>query len=59
MTAPIIGPRTLAHLEDFLPVLDMTLAEADRSLFDELVHPGNAVADFHNSIDWVKTRIVD
>ena len=59
VTAPIIGPRTLAHLEDFLPVLDMALAEADRTLFDELVHPGNAVADFHNSIDWVKTRIVD
>ncbi len=59
ITAPIIGPRTLAHLEGFLPVLDMTLAEADRPLFDEWVHPGNAVADFHNSNDWMKARIVD
>lgn len=57
VTAPIIGPRTLAHLEDALPVLEMDLAEADRPLFDELVHPGNAVADFHNSNPWMKARI--
>ncbi len=58
ITAPIIGPRTLAHLEDALGILDKTLDEADRPLFDELVHPGNAVADFHNSNDWMKARIV-
>jgi aryl-alcohol dehydrogenase-like predicted oxidoreductase len=59
VTAPIIGPRTMAHLEDALAVLDMTLDAADRPLFDELVHPGNAVADFHNSNPWMKTRIFD
>ena len=59
VTAPIIGPRTLQHLEDFLPVMDMTLNDADRPLFDALVHPGNAVADFYNSNDWMKARIVD
>lgn len=59
VTAPIIGPRTLAHLEDALPVMEMTLADADRSIFDALVHPGNAVADFHNSNDWMKARIID
>ncbi len=57
ITAPIIGPRTLAHLEDALGILEETLAEADRPLFDTLVHPGNAVADFHNSNDWMKARI--
>ena len=57
ITAPIIGPRTLAHLEDALGVLDKTLDDADRPLFDALVHPGNAVADFHNSNDWMKARI--
>jgi len=57
VTAPIIGPRTLAHLEDALGILDKTLSDADRPLFDELVHPGNAVADFHNSNDWMKARI--
>ena len=57
VTAPIIGPRTLAHLEDALAILDKTLDEADRPLFDELVHPGMAVSDFHNSNDWMKARI--
>jgi 1-deoxyxylulose-5-phosphate synthase len=39
VTAPIIGPRTLAHLEDALVIIDKSLDEADRPLFDELVHP--------------------
>jgi aryl-alcohol dehydrogenase-like predicted oxidoreductase len=59
VTAPIIGPRTLAHLEDALAILDRTLDEADRPVFDQLVHPGNAVADFHNSNEWMKARIVE
>ena len=59
VTSPIIGPRTIGHLEAFLPVMDLQLSESDRALFDELVHPGNAVADFHNSNDWMKARITD
>lgn len=59
VTAPIIGPRTLAHLEEFLPVMEKTLEDGDRPLFDALVHPGNAVADFHNSNDWMKARVRD
>jgi aryl-alcohol dehydrogenase-like predicted oxidoreductase len=59
ITAPIIGPRTMEHLETFLPVMDMRLSDDDRKLFDELVHPGNAVADFHNTNDWIKARIMD
>jgi len=58
VTAPIIGPRTLAHLDDALGMMDKTLDEADRPLLDELVHPGMAVADFHNSNDWMKARII-
>ena len=58
ITAPIIGPRTLAHLEDALVIMDKTLNDADRPLFDELVHPGTAVSDFHNSNDWMKARII-
>jgi aryl-alcohol dehydrogenase-like predicted oxidoreductase len=59
ITAPILGPRTMAHLESFLPVMEMKLADADRPLFDALVHPGNAVADFYNSNEWMKARVVD
>ncbi len=58
VTAPIYGPRTLEHLEDALPVLEMTLADEDRPLFDALVHPGNVVADFHDSNNWMKGRVV-
>jgi aryl-alcohol dehydrogenase-like predicted oxidoreductase len=57
VTAPIIGPRTLSHLEDALAILDKKLDDADRPLFDALVHPGNAVADFFNSNEWMKARI--
>jgi len=57
VTAPIVGPRTMAHLDDAVAVLDARLSDEDRVLFDALVHPGNAVADFHNSNPWMKTRI--
>ncbi|MCL4559108.1 MAG: aldo/keto reductase [Chloroflexi bacterium] len=59
VTAPIVGPRTRQHLEEVLPVLEMTLSDSDRPLFDEIVHPGNAVADFHNTNEWMKTRVND
>jgi aryl-alcohol dehydrogenase-like predicted oxidoreductase len=58
VTSPIIGPRTMQHLEDALGILDKSLDEADIPLFDELVHPGNALADFHNSNDWYKGRVL-
>ena len=58
VTSPIYGPRTMEHLEDALAVLDLSLAEADRPLFDALVHPGNAVADFHDSNNWMRARVV-
>jgi 1-deoxyxylulose-5-phosphate synthase len=59
VTSPIVGPRTLAHLEDALPLLERSLDDADRPLFDALVHPGNAVSDFFNSNEWMKARITD
>jgi aryl-alcohol dehydrogenase-like predicted oxidoreductase len=59
VTSPIFGPRTLGHLEQALGILDKDLDQADIPLFDELVHPGNAVTDFHNSNDWMKARILE
>ncbi len=59
ITAPITGPRTLVHLEDALGIADKTLDDADRPLFDELVHPGNVVSDFHDSSLWMKARYYD
>jgi len=57
VTSPIIGPRTMAHLDAALSVLEENLTDEDRALFDELVHPGNVVSDFHNSNPWMKARI--
>ena len=57
VTAPIIGPRTPEQLEDALAVLELTLDDEDRPRFDELVHPGNAVADFHNTVDWMRAAV--
>jgi aryl-alcohol dehydrogenase-like predicted oxidoreductase len=59
VTSPIIGPRTMDQLNDALPVLEMQLAEQDRARLDELVGPGNTVSDFHNSNNWMKSRIAD
>lgn len=58
VTSPIYGPRTIEHMEDAIPVLDMSLSDDDREIFDTLVPPGNAVADFHDSNNWFKGRIV-
>lgn len=59
ITSPIIGPRTMAQLEDALGVLDQSLAGEDRARLDELNPPGNAVSDFHNSNNWMRMRIGD
>ncbi|MCZ6617840.1 MAG: aldo/keto reductase [Gammaproteobacteria bacterium] len=58
ITAPIYGPRTLEHMEDALGVLEATLTESELAEFDKLVPPGNAVADFHDSNNWMKARVV-
>ena len=58
VTSPIYGPRTMAQLQDALPVMEMSLSDEDRQAFDTLVPPGNAVADFHDSNNWYKGRIV-
>lgn len=57
VTAPLIGTRTIEHLESLLPVMEMTLSDDLRAACDELVPSGNAVADFHNTADWMKTTI--
>jgi 1-deoxyxylulose-5-phosphate synthase len=57
VTAPIIGPRTVGHLTDNLAIIDKKFTTEDRVLVDNLMHPGNAVADFFNSNEWMKARI--
>jgi len=57
ITSPIIGPRTMDQLRDALGVLERDLGDDDRARLDELNPPGNAISDFHNSNQWMKTRI--
>ncbi len=57
ITAPLIGPKSVAQLEHFLPVLDMELHQQIREACDELVPPGSAAADFHNTAPWMKMKI--
>ena len=54
ITAPIFGPRTFEQLEEILPVLEMRLSGEMRAACDELVPPGTAVTDFHNTSGWLK-----
>jgi aryl-alcohol dehydrogenase-like predicted oxidoreductase len=58
ITAPLIGPRTIEQLEHLLPVLDMKLDDEMRAACDDLVPPGSAIANFHNSAPWMKMRLM-
>jgi aryl-alcohol dehydrogenase-like predicted oxidoreductase len=57
VTAPIIGPRTLAQLDDALTVLDRDLDDDARAACDALVHPGNAVSDFYTTAFWMRAAL--
>lgn len=57
VTAPLIGVRSMEQFEPLLAVMDMSLDDGLRSACDELVPPGSAVANFHNTADWMKTQI--
>ncbi len=54
ITAPIIGPRTVEHLSDALPLLGMSLDTEIAKTLDEIYPPGTAAADFHNTSGWMK-----
>ena len=57
ITAPIIGPRTMEHLESQLPALDMRLATDVLDRIDEIVPPG---VDLNaTDVGWVPAAIAD
>lgn len=57
ITAPILGSRTEAQLDDALPVLEMSLDPSAAAELDKLVPPGSAVADFFNTSNWMKMKL--
>ena len=53
LTAPIIGPRTMEHLQSLLPAATLKLPADLLERLDELVPPGTAVADFLSpNVSW-------
>jgi aryl-alcohol dehydrogenase-like predicted oxidoreductase len=59
VTSPIIGPRTEAHLEDAIAVLEMSLDNETAAAMDDIVPPGTAIADFHNTSGWMRMHVGD
>jgi 1-deoxyxylulose-5-phosphate synthase len=57
VTAPLAGPRTLAQVQELLPVLELLLSEEQRAACDRINPPGTAVVNFHNTAGWMKTGI--
>jgi aryl-alcohol dehydrogenase-like predicted oxidoreductase len=58
ITAPIIGPKTVAQLTNLLPVLEQRLDDGLRAACDELSPPGGVVASFFNSAPWMRWKVV-
>lgn len=57
ITAPIFGPRNVEQLEQILPTLELRLSDELRAACDELVPPGSAAVNFHNSAGWMKMSL--
>lgn len=57
ITAPLIGPRTLAQLQEMLAIADRRADDALRAAFDALNPPGMAVSNFHNTSGWMKATV--
>lgn len=55
ITSPIIGPRTLAQLEDNLGALDVALTEDDLKRLDAAAPPGRMTFPFygHDGFAWI------
>ncbi len=59
ITAPVVGPRTLAQALELAAAAEMTLSADERAACDALVPPGGVVTNFHNSAPWMKTPVAD
>ncbi|MBN1565326.1 MAG: aldo/keto reductase, partial [Anaerolineae bacterium] len=48
VTSPIIGPRTMSHLEDNLGALDVTFSEDDYAQIDAVAPPEQAIVPYYH-----------
>ena len=58
ITAPIIGPRTMDHLQAALNVAGKSLDVELSAKLDEICPSGSAIADFHNTSMWMKQKVL-
>ncbi len=57
VTSPIIGPRTMEHLQSQLPALELRLSPLVLDRIDEIVPPGTDLND--TDVGWVPAAIAD
>ncbi len=57
VTSPIIGPRTMEHLESQLPALDLRLERDVLDRIDEIVPPGTDLNI--TDVGWIPAAIAD
>lgn len=50
VTSPIIGPRTMSHLEDNLGTVDVTFSADDFAHLDEVVAPEQAIVPYYTGL---------
>ena len=49
VTSPIIGPRTMAQLEDNLKALEVAVTAEDRARIDQVIPPGQMAAPYYEA----------
>jgi aryl-alcohol dehydrogenase-like predicted oxidoreductase len=49
VTSPIVGPRTMAHLEDYLKAAELVVADEDRIAVDALFPPGTHLSEYYRA----------
>jgi aryl-alcohol dehydrogenase-like predicted oxidoreductase len=47
VTSPIIGPRTMGHLEDNLGAMNVTITDDDRARLDAVAAPEQAIVNYY------------
>ncbi len=49
VTSPIIGPRTMEQLDDYLKAQDVTITEDDNKQMDALFEPGSHLSNYYSA----------
>lgn len=49
ITSPIVGPRTMAHLDTYLKTLDIEITVEDKAAIDQIIAPGEHISPFYQA----------